>query len=381
MISINADNRQLTSVSKYSFLMTNYSSGVSTVYILNATDSDFAANAYVLLGVFGSEDAEIMKISSVNSTTGQIVFTTVTKFAHSESTRMSVLPYNQVSFYYTTTTTFTIGSATLLSAFNSIQASDWFTTYNDEAHSTGYGWYIFYNDVTAIYSQNSNAIPYAGFGRDTVEDALNDFFSLLSNKELKLVTRRDALSWLNEGYSIIRNKLNLTNLEYTASALSSFSIVSGTIEYDLPDDFDHLVSIVSGLNSSDPGGGSNFTKRDIEYISLKEAYSYTGIAQRYYIRGTKIGFVPTPGINDTYNYIYLAKTTRLALNSDQITLPNTGAYIVKDFMMYRACLKFQNPLSATYYKAFNDNLNQMIVASIKRDASLPRFGITRESNV
>lgn len=378
MIVLEADNRILTTATKYSYLTTNYASSISSFSILNATDSQFATDAFILIGNFGAEDAEILKIDTVNSTSGEITTTASTKFAHSESTRVTVIPYNQVRFFHTTDATFTTTDP--LTGYIDLQASDWFTTHNDELNSTGYGWYTFYNSVTTLLSQESNAIPYAGFDSDSTEDILEDFFSMLNNKELRIVTREDALRWASEGYGRMRNKLNLTNVEYTASAISSLAIRSGTIEYDLPTDFDHLLFFASGLSTTDPGqiGGQ---KLDIDFIPLTEAYKYNGTRPKYYIRGFKIGILPTPGEDTTYHYIYLKKAARLTLNSDEVDLPNGGEYVLKDFMLYRAYMKLQNPLYKSFFEAFTNGLNDMIIASISRDASLPAWGITDEANV
>jgi hypothetical protein len=106
---------------------------------------------------------------------------------------------------------------------------------------------------------------------------------------------------------------------------------------------------------------------------------------RYYIRGRYIGFVPTPGLFNTIpfgtcTYIYRSKGTRLTGLDDPVNLPDNGAYVLKDWMMYRACLKFQNPNAQVYYKAFNDGLNQMIVSSVHRDANLDSWKIAPWAN-
>ena len=380
MITLEADNRTLTTSSKYSYLVTNYSAGLATISVLNATDPQFSINAFLLLGNFGAEDAEIVKIASINNNTGDIVLSSSTLFAHPESTRVTVLPYDKINFYHTATSTFDIGSATLLTGPINLQPSDWFTTYSDESFSTGFGWYNFYNSVTFSYSQESNAIPYIGFETNTTEQILNDFFSMLSNKELRLVTREDALSWASEAYGRMRNKLNLSSVEYTASGISPLVLMPGQIEYDLPVDFDHLVSFMSGLVTSDPGARGS-TKLDIGFIPLTEAYTYNGTGPRYYIRGFKIGILPTPGFTTTYHYIYQKKAMRLTLNSDTVDLPNGGEYVIKDYMLYRAFQKFQNPQYGIYLKSFTDGLNDMIISAVKRDANKDWWGITREANV
>jgi hypothetical protein len=377
-VILEADNRSLTQSAKYTYLVSNCSSGIAAFSVLNATDSSFATNSFLLLGNFGAEDAEIVKISTVNNSTGAIVTTTPTLFSHPESTRVTIMAYDQIRFFYTTTTTFS--GATPLTGFIPLQPSDWFTTYSDSIYSTGYGWYAFYNSVLSTYSQNSNAIPYAGFEEDTTENILSDFYSMLSNKELKLVTREDALSWASEAYGRMRNKLNLTNVEYTGSAILPLSIIAGQIEYDLPPDFDHLLFLASGINPSDPGarGGIKF---NIDFIPLREAYWYNGTGPRYYIRGFKIGLLPTPWENTTYHYMYQKRAMRLAINTDVVDLPNGGEYIIKDWMLYRAFQKFQNPQYKMYLESYTNGLNDMIIASVKRDANLDWFGIQRQSNV
>jgi len=376
---LEADNRTLTNSAKYSYTVTNYSSGISTFSVLNATESSWATNAYLLLSNFGAEDAEIVKISTVNNDTGVIVLTTNTKFSHSESTRVTILPYNQIIFYHTTTTTF--DTNTPLTGFVDLQPNNWFTTYQDETYTTGYGWYRFYNPSgSTTYSEESNAIPYAGFESDTTENILSDFFSLLNNKELKLVTREDALSWASEAYGKMRNKLNLTNVEFTASAITSLAVQAGVIEYDLPTDFDHLISFISGVDAGSPGTWGSM-KLDIQFIPLREAYSFNGNGPRYYIRGFKIGILPTPAADTTYHYMYLKKATRLNINTDEVVLPNGGEYVIKDYMLYRAFQKFQNPQYKMFYEAYTNGLNDLIIASVKRDANLDIWGIQRTSNV
>lgn len=378
MVVLSSDNRVLVSDSKYSYLTTNYASGVVNINILNAADT-FAANDYLLLGLFGSENAEIVQIDSVNATTGAIVLKVATKFAHSESTKVSILPYNQIRFYWTALED--IAGATPLTGYVDIQASDYFSIYNDETNSTGFGWFIFYNSTTAAASQASNSLPYAGFANNTIEDILNDFYSLLNNKELKLVTRQDALSWLNEGYSRMRNRLNMTNTEYSATALSSLTIVGGTSEYTLPTDFYQLLSLTAAMSTGDPTEAGNMSKYPIDYIPLREAFGYMGSQTRYYIRNNKIGFVPTPATGGTYQYMYLTKTLRLDSNSESVDLPDNGFYTIKDFMVYRSKLKFGDLNGAAiYFKAFSDGCDQMILASADRDCNLDTFSIDASAN-
>lgn len=381
-IILQADNRILTQSAPYTYLESNIASGVSSITVLNPRDG-FAADDIILIGSIGDETAEIFRVGTVNTSTRVITLltsggaSTTTSFAHPESTRVTILPYNQIRFFRTTTTTYSDSSP--LAGYTDILPSDWYTTYEDESNSTGYGWFIFYNSVTAIASQNSNAIPYAGFEVDAVQTVLDDFFSMLSNKDLKLIDREDALSWMNEGVSTMKTKLNLSNREYTATAETSLSITSGTAEYTLPTDFSKLIYIKTD-EDIDEGGYV------LDMISIRDIPLYTGEAQvlytKYYLRGLKIGFVPTPTANTTFNYRYLVKASRLTLNSDILDMPDNGAYIIKDLMLYRAHQKLMNHQVAASFKAsYEDGLNKLIASLVDRDDHLDRISLAPECNV
>lgn len=372
MIILEADNRVLLNGQRYSFTKDNYSSGVSSIFIMN-TEGFSDTTKFILIGNIGSENAEIFRIGAVDDTTGEITLhnaagsTTTTKYAHSESTRVTVLPYNQIRFYQTAAATY--DDTNPVSNFIDLQPSEWFTVFEDENNSTGYGWFIFYNSAQSMASQPSNPIPYAGFDAETVQNVLDDFFSMISNKDLKIIDRADAMSWLNESYAIVRKKLNLSNREYNASDEQTLSVLSGTQEYDLPADFSKLVYLTDGDNEN------------IEWISLREAKQYDGTYPRYYLRGTKIGIVPEPTADASYSYRYLSKPTRLTLNSDEIDLPDDGVYIIKDYMLYRAHAKLQNfQIAMNYRTMFEKGLSDLTVSMVDRDAHLDSIELAPEAN-
>ena len=70
--SLRADNRILTKDAKYSYLLDNYSSGLSTFSIMNT--EGFYINSYVLVGNVGSENSEILQLASVVPSTGALTF-------------------------------------------------------------------------------------------------------------------------------------------------------------------------------------------------------------------------------------------------------------------------------------------------------------------
>ena len=369
MIILRADNRVIITGAKYSYLVNNYVSGSSSITIANY--DGFNVNDYVLVGNFGSETAEILKIKAVNS--GALTFKdaggvdTNTKYAHSESTKVTILPYNQVEFFYETTTVFT--GLTSISGKIDISAGDWFTIFTDANNLTGYGFFTFYNATTATTSQASNAIPYGGFDGNTVKQTLDAFFSLLNNKELKLISNTDAMTWMNEAHSKVVNRLNLINTEYNSPIEQTLTIIAGTKEYLLPTNFSDLISIVDAQNLP------------IDFVPLSQVTAYTSGITRYYIRGKYIGFAPGPVVDGTFTYRYAAKAPVLSSYTDIIDLPSDAYYLIKDFMLYRAYQKLKYPNALEYLKMFNDSIGTMEMDSIKRSANLDSWGIAPYANV
>ena len=66
--------------------------------------------------------------------------------------------------------------------------------------------------------------------------------------------------------------------------------------------------------------------------------------------------------------------------STYIDLPDNMFYAIKDWMMYRACLKFSNPLSNTYLQNFTNNINLYITTAAVRDSNLDKWGILSSAN-
>lgn len=384
MITLKSDNRVLTQNAKYAFLTSNYSSGVST---LNVTaTAPYVANDFILIGEMGQENSEIFRIGSI-STSGDIVLQTAagvgatTLYGHPESSKVYKIDYNQVNFYRTAALgtiadeTPTFSANTSLSGWLSLTPQSWYTTYNDTTYSTGFGWFVLRNSITLEASTNSNAIPYSGFAAQTVASVFADVDSLLNVTELKLISVSEKFAWVNEALTLLKNKLNLTNTEYTVSTTQTLTIVSGTAEYQLPSDFSDIVEITDGLNTSTTTGGP------IPFMSVSKALSYDGDTVFYYLRGRYLGIVPTPTASATYYYRYRAVATRLTSLSDYVTLPDGAFYSLKDFVLYRAKQKLKDMASANaYFQAFTNGVNLYMISAVKRDNDLTSWSIETSSN-
>ena len=329
---------------------------------------------FVLLGEFGSESSEIVEVSSVNKSTHTLTVST-TKFAHSQDTKVYIIGYDQVKFYWNSTTTFT--ATTPITGYIDVQADSLYTVGSDYSHTTGYGFYLFYNSITAKASSSSNNIPYAGFGNNTVEAVLKQFYSLLNMSERKLVNDTDALFWMNAGMNICQTELSLVSKTYYVDSEQSIATVSGTQEYDLEDDFARLINIYDSDNEE------NLKPIDIKDVSHANYWDTGTTIARYYLRGNKIGFVPEPTSVTNYTVKYQYTATVLSSYSDTIDLPGNNAFILTDYMLFRSCPKIGRSLNDA--KFFNDEFKAGIarlkLGFHKSDDTPESFSIASSANV
>ena len=370
MITLRADNRILVNNAKFAYLINNYQSNTATVEVSNT--EPFSVTNPILLSEMGQTDAEVMKINAIS---GNIItladvnnVPTSTTYSHPESTKIIVLPYDQIRFFWTAATgTITdenpvFDQSTPLTGWTELDPSSYYSTFGDVNHSSGFGWFMYRNSTSGEVSYNSNPIPYAGFTMNTASQLFLDFDSLLNTNELKLVSNNDKFSWLNEALALMKNKLNLTNSEFTVSIPQTLTTTSGIAEYILPDDFADIVEITDNDGFSIP------------YVPVSKVMSHNGALPNftsYYMRGRYLGLSPTPAVSGAiFNYTYRSKATRITNLSTYIDLPDNAFYSLKDWMMYRAYMKFNNPLATAYYQSFKNFIDLYMQSSVKRNANL-----------
>jgi hypothetical protein len=369
MATLKADNRILIRNTKYTLLSANILSGVTALPVIST--SSIVADDYILVEDFGNETAEILKVNTISGN-GTINTTSATVFAHSESSKITKLSYNQARFYRTTTTTFSAGSSL---GTVEIDAQSFYTVYNDTTNSTGYGWFIFLNETTSANSAPSNPIPYVDFDPNSVKKIIDRFLSSSNNKEMKNISFEDAFDWLNEAYSVAYNELNLANQEYTTPSVYSMSFTSGTQEASLPDNFSELISITD----SDGTDIDYIGQRDISYI--KENGSSSNPA--YYLRGGYMGIVPVVTADTTYYIYYNAKSGTLSSYYDNVELPDNNYYCLSDYMTYKAAPRLGMSIAEgrAYLDSFNNSINRMKVTSNKQNSNSDQWGIADSANV
>jgi hypothetical protein len=145
------------------FLTAEATAGVSTLTVGNI--KNFAINQILLIGELGDENSEIIKTHTATAPTGStITLLSALTLTHPAYTKVRVMVCDQVEFSHTTTLT---GTKTVM-ATSDIQANSVDTIYVDTTYNSGYYFTRFKNSITNKYSDYGDAIPYAGYGSNTV---------------------------------------------------------------------------------------------------------------------------------------------------------------------------------------------------------------------
>ena len=199
--------------------------------IIGISDGD-----YLLLGEFGQEQAEIVRVSG--SPSGSTVTLTVnTVFVHLRNTPIYRIDRNQVEFSRATTLT---GSKSVLDTV-SIAADQQYTVYVDTTNTTGFGFSRAKNSSDTTYSNYSESYPYAGYSNQSLklifDSCLRDLGLVdeLGNPQFKgAVNRSTALQAACDAQD------ELALLRHRWSYLTDFGVILGEIEtgqdtYAMPD--------------------------------------------------------------------------------------------------------------------------------------------------
>lgn len=122
---------------------------------------------YLLLGEFGNEGSEIVRVHTATAPTGStITLNANTTKPHIRGEAFYLVDRDQVEFSRSTTLT---GSKSTLTTV-SINTDGLYTVYEDTTNTTGYGWYRFKNSADTTYSNYSESWPYAGYSEQSLKE-------------------------------------------------------------------------------------------------------------------------------------------------------------------------------------------------------------------
>lgn len=372
MITLKAYNKDLLSEAPTSYLLTNYVSGLTAISLVSG--GGLVINDYLLLGEFGQETTEIVQIDTING--NNLTLKMATKFAHSESTKVSYLPYNQVAFYHTATAVF--ASNETVQAYKAIQADSLYSTAEDAVNATGYGWFVFYNSTTLEISPNSNYIPYGDFASNTVKKIMDSFLGPISQSEADVISLEDVLLWISEGVSLAQNMLNESNREYMIEDAYTVTSVIGIAEYSLPTNYSEMKS-VWGVSEK-----QRISKIDISNI---DENNYLGIdnsflAPSYFLRGKKFGLSPVPvSAGNQYIIRYLASAPIYTELTDTVDLPGNGHLLLVEYLLYKGAIPLKRYDGESHLSIFTEGIKALVINAYKTDSEKTSFGIEHSAMV
>ena len=167
------DNTFFTKDRKSTFLSADISATSGTLTVDSIVG--FSTSQILLIGEFGNEKSEILKMSSATGSTITLASNTV--FAHSQGVKIYILDWDQVEFSRNTAAT---AAGSLVLTTIALQADSLETIYRDTTNSTGYGYVRLKETIGDTFSGYSDVVPYTGWTDDQVGHLIE--YALKRNK-------------------------------------------------------------------------------------------------------------------------------------------------------------------------------------------------------
>ena len=345
--------------------------GESTLTVLNT--KGITTNQLLLVGSFGSENAEIVKTHATTAPTDTVVtLAAALKFNHSTDTIITVLDYDQIEIYRATSKG---GSYSLVTTVDIMVDEDG-TTYKDSnASTTDYYKIRYKNSINSSFSGYSVEIPATGLKEDTLAGTVETVYRLFSKHSKKVLDKSDIVQWLNEGYETLIVRIADLDIDYnvkygTDGNGAIISFIANQRAYPLPADFIKPRRLFFSYNGvkyypADPMD-SSFDHPDNVYLKTKP---------KYYLEGKKI--VPLPKPLESSGGIlprYYAMPARMENDDDAPDLP-TGYYkLLPNFALKRALESDRQFEMANYYGGLFENGAELMLSEIKnRTPEMPQM--------
>lgn len=346
---------------------TAYSGDLS---VTNQNVIGFAIGDLVLLESFGMGNAELARITGFTGDTG-MTFAAALKYGHTVDTVVTRLKYDQIEFSWGATSV----TPTLVLVLQAIEATDFYTTYDDTTHTTGYGFARGHHSITNLWEAYGASQPYGGYSRDSLKHLIDSTYSNLTDKDRKFITREDIITWLNDGYNEAYSALIQVNNEYYLVPGYAITIVAGTSTYTLPADFYDLLKVY-GVNSTSLTT-TIYNERDAN-SNVSNFTSESG----YALYGNTIKVFPEPTSGFTLYIDYQAKPASLTDDDERFNLPKVDGFLLSDYASMRGKMKANNFTAADRWeKRWTNGLQRLIVYAINRTRASRSFSLNEEQNV
>jgi hypothetical protein len=356
MAIIKSANQPLIDQKEVGYLTASVAAG-STVTLNMKDTSQFIANRYALLGKLGSEGSEVCLISSITSETALVVATVVSP--HAIDDQVTQLDYNQVEFSWSATST----GAKSIPIIKDVEADDLYTTYNDTAHSTGYGFLRYYHEQSTTYSNYSSAILLTGTADDSVSELKKQALSITNEKVGDLITEDYLLDELNNWQRDIDRQKDWS------WQLTSYpdSVVTAQKTYTLPTNIKYTSSQKAILQV--------YMEDEIrlEYID-KEGYEILehdspadGLPIRYTVYDGSLYLMPAASSTysgDTLTFNYYKSIPTLTDDSSETIIPFYN--IAQYYVAWKIEMRKGNKEQGDYWRQIYEN---RVAGEMRRDRS------------
>lgn len=304
---------------------------VATTSLNLRSDFGLAANDYLVLGGFGQESAEIVKIVSLDGS-NNITVTPGLKLAKTLDTPATRTPYNQIKIYKSSTLTGTYSALATVG----IAADASKTPYDHSAGlTTDYYKISYYNAQNAVETALSAPIGSGGYTWDSLKSMVDRVLTIFPDKEQRILYEGDVITWLNEVYEEQFRGLQMLDKDYCVVSLAAQPLINAQQEYDLPADCTFVKRLEVAYDSlnyvqATPERHNQGSRFAGDEISAATGALYPTSAPSYYVLGDKFGLRPVPDSAGLYSIWYETVFTPLVNPTDEpvrALRPYTGALV------------------------------------------------------
>lgn len=269
-------------------LSADVAAGSNQISVANITG--FAVNQILLIGDPGNENSEIIKTSASSAPASGIIYlASNTVYAHTASTPVTVLYFDQIQYYNATTVT---GSKSQLGSDTNIRADQLTTDYNDTAGSTGYYFARFKNSITSATSPYSSACPVDAYTMLSARSIIDAALGMINKETSPVFTDEYAFQMIDACQMEVLREFKRW------SFMQAFNIIIGTTETGTfkilaPDDLDDNLTYKSIWNFR-IGREYDMTWVDkAEFDALLQGVGYSTVAVAALAGATTLQLVST----------------------------------------------------------------------------------------
>lgn len=227
-------------INKEQFTTLTNSTAAAATSSTVASNDDFAANDYIVLGNPGENQAEIVLISSVSG--NNTVNHGAAKFAHAPGTAIYKILYNQISLERQANGTGAYSEIAEGKINIDIDARDGFTIISVAAGTTAdnFKW-RFYNSNGDSYSAYSDVLAGTGTSEQSVAYMLSEFRAEARIKDHSAVSDDQIIRWFNAGQKRVASNNDRWWFLLTED---SDTTTADQYKFGLDSDFDRMEAVI-----------------------------------------------------------------------------------------------------------------------------------------